>query len=220
MSAAAQTARFTFDLDLADARAGARVIDDGELAALLAGARDQARAEGRAEGESDAAARSAAGAAEAALAIATGTARLADAFDKALAGMRAEAAELAVLAARKLATHLIEREPVAEIAALFADCLVSLDRAPHLVIRCHPDLAGTIKPLAEANAAELGFAGRLVIMGEPEIALGDCRIEWADGGVMRDSAAVSGEIDRRIAAYVAAPPSSHDAATVLPGDDQ
>ncbi len=33
-----------------------------------------------------------------------------------------------------------------------------------------------------------GFEGRLVVLAEPEIALGDCRIEWADGGVVRDAA--------------------------------
>jgi flagellar assembly protein FliH len=220
MPAAAQTAPFTFDLDLGNARRKARVIDDGELAALLAGARDKARAEGRAEGEASAAARSADATAEAARALAAGAARLAETLDGALAGMRGEAAELATMVARKLAAHLIERDPAAEIAALLADCLASLDRAPHLVIRCHPELADTLKPLAEAHAAELGFDGRLVIMGEPEIAPGDCRIEWADGGVVRDTATINADIDRRIAAYAAARPSSPHEAALPPGDDQ
>ncbi len=40
-----------------------------------------------------------------------------------------------------------------------------------------------------------GFEGRLVILAEPEIALGDCRVEWADGGVIRDRAAIEAAID-------------------------
>jgi flagellar assembly protein FliH len=49
-----------------------------------------------------------------------------------------------------------------------------------------------------------GFSGRLVVMGDPEIALGDCRLEWVDGGLVRDRAATAAEIDRRIAAFLAA----------------
>ena len=36
------------------------------------------------------------------------------------------------------------------------------------------------------SPAARGFEGRLVVLAEPEIAPGDCRIEWADGGVVRD----------------------------------
>ena len=39
-------------------------------------------------------------------------------------------------------------------------------------------------------ARERGFEGRLVIMGEPEIAPVDARLEWADGGVVREGAAI------------------------------
>ena len=35
-------------------------------------------------------------------------------------------------------------------------------------------------------AKERGFEGRLITLGEPDIAPGDVRLEWADGGVVRD----------------------------------
>ena len=41
------------------------------------------------------------------------------------------------------------------------------------------------------------FEGRLVVLAEPDIALGDCRIEWADGGINRDSAATEAGDRRR-----------------------
>jgi len=34
----------------------------------------------------------------------------------------------------------------------------------------------------ERLAKQSGFEGRLVILAEPEIDAGDCKIEWADGG--------------------------------------
>ena len=47
-------------------------------------------------------------------------------------------------------------------------------------------------------------ADRLVVLGEPDIRMGDARIEWSDGGIVRDSAALEAEIDERIAQYIAA----------------
>ena len=41
-------------------------------------------------------------------------------------------------------------------------------------------------------------------MSDPAMAPGDCRIEWADGGVARDRAATLATIDELVARYVAA----------------
>ena len=48
------------------------------------------------------------------------------------------------------------------------------------------------------------FEGRLVVLAEPDIAVGDCRIEWADGGINRDSAAADAAIGAAVAGYVSA----------------
>ena len=42
-----------------------------------------------------------------------------------------------------------------------------------------------------------------VVLAEPGMAAGDCRIEWADGGVKRDLAATESAIDVAVARYVA-----------------
>ncbi len=42
------------------------------------------------------------------------------------------------------------------------------------------------------------------MLAEPDIAPGDCRIEWADGGVKRDRAATEAAIAEAVARYVAA----------------
>ena len=49
-----------------------------------------------------------------------------------------------------------------------------------------------------------GFEGRLVVLAEPGMALGDCRIEWADGGLARDRAATEAAIGEAVGRYVAA----------------
>ena len=94
-----------------------------------------------------------------------------------------------------LPTASSRSQPVAELETLIAECLTSIESAPHLVIRCHPDLADTVRAATEARIATSGFTGRLVVIGDPEVALGDGRIEWADGGLVRDRAAISAAID-------------------------
>ena len=48
-----------------------------------------------------------------------------------------------------------------------------------------------------------GFEGRLVVLAEPEIAPGDCKIEWADGGVVLERAAIEVKISELVGRYLA-----------------
>jgi flagellar assembly protein FliH len=43
-----------------------------------------------------------------------------------------------------------------------------------------------------------------VVLAEPDIAPGDCRIEWADGGVNRNRASAEAAISEAVNRYVAA----------------
>jgi len=53
-------------------------------------------------------------------------------------------------------------------------------------------------------AQQRGFEGRLVVLAEPDLAPGDCRIEWADGGRVRERAAIEATISELVARYIAA----------------
>lgn len=202
MSAA--PAKFNFDLDLGRPRERNSVVTESAMTTLVADARIAGRAEGFAEGERSATANAARQLAEAANGLADRVAALSASLEDSKKATLAEAVELAARIARKLAGALVEREPTAEIEMLIAECLASLDGVPHLVIRCHPDLADAVREIATGRMATSGFTGRLVVMGDPDQPLGDGRIEWVDGGIVRDMAAISAEIDNRIAAYLAA----------------
>jgi flagellar assembly protein FliH len=171
---------------------------------LIASARDEGRREGLAEGERNATVKAAQAMAKAATDLADRTAAMNAALDDNRHATLSDAVSLAAAIGRKLARHLLEREPAAEIEALVAECLASLDAVPHLVIRCNDELADAVRDLAKERIATSGFSGRLVVLGEPDIRLGDARIEWSDGGIIRDTAALEAEIDQRIAQYIAA----------------
>jgi flagellar assembly protein FliH len=117
--------------------------------------------------------------------------------------METEAVDVAVAVARKLCAELIAREPLGEITALVSDCFSHLVSTPHLVVRINDSLYEGARTRIELLAAQAGFEGRLVILAEPAIATGDCRIEWADGGVVLDSAAIEAKISELVGRYLA-----------------
>ena len=111
---------------------------------------------------------------------------------------------LAFLIARRFAGHLIARQPLGEVVALISECLGPLRRSPHVVIRvCERD-SETLRQHIDKIAYERGFEGRIVILGEPDIERGDCRLEWADGGLVRDRKALEKQIESSIRRYFAA----------------
>jgi flagellar assembly protein FliH len=117
--------------------------------------------------------------------------------------LEAEAVDVAYAVGAKLACELIAREPFAEIAALAAGCFDHVIGTPHVVVRINDALYTDAHEQLAEIARLRGFEGRLVILAEPEVALGDCRIEWADGGLCRDRAKTEAAIAEAVAAYVA-----------------
>jgi flagellar assembly protein FliH len=113
-----------------------------------------------------------------------------------------EAVDVAVAIARKLAPELIAREPFAEIAALATDCFRHLVATPHVVVRVNDALHQTAREKLDDIVRACGLNSRLVVLAEPDIAPGDCRIEWADGGIKRDSAAIMAAVNEAVARYV------------------
>ncbi|AEQ52412.1 FliH/SctL family protein [Pelagibacterium halotolerans] len=196
--------KFTFDLDLAHKPPANKVLPEAEFDRIVAAARQEGYNRGLAEGQSGAQAQSAATLAKSAEKLASQVAGMVQTIQDYEKRHLAQSVGLAATVGRKLAAHLIAREPQAELAALLHECVASLEAAPHLVIRCHPDLCDAIKAIAEERMKVSGLSGRLIVLGDPEIRMGDGRVEWADGGLVRDINAISNEINTRVSAYLAA----------------
>ena len=117
--------------------------------------------------------------------------------------METEAVDVAVAVARKLCSELIAAEPLGEVTGLVADCFSHLVATPHLVVRVNDQLYEAARERIERLAKPRGFQGRLVILAEPNIPTGDCKIEWADGGVVLERAAIEAKIDELVGRYMA-----------------
>jgi len=196
------TAKYMFDEDFATGEKPTMTVLEAER--RRADAEAQAHRKGFAAGQAQAQNEVTQRASAALARIADGLERL----DRALTGietrLETEAVEVAVAVAAKLAPQLIAREPFAEISALATECFHQLVTTPHIVVRIGADIYETAKDRLEEIARARGFEGRLLVTSDTAMAPGDCRIEWADGGVTRDHAATLSAIDDVVGRYVAA----------------
>jgi flagellar assembly protein FliH len=112
--------------------------------------------------------------------------------------------DLALAIVRKLHPALVERQGLAEIEAVLAQCLESLKQEPRLVAYvASARLDALQERLAQLSAAS-GFEGRVVLIGDDAMGESDCRVEWADGGVEREAGRIWRAIEEALARYIAA----------------
>ncbi len=199
--------KFLFDVDFATGphRTPAEpTITLAEHAVKLAEAETAAHRRGYADAQADAAVEANRRIAAALECIAASLAETTNGLKAIEARLECEAVEVAVSVARKLAPALIASEPFAEIAALASDCFRQLVSSPHIAVRVNDALYAAAREKLDDIVRAKSFEGRLVVLAEPDIAIGDCRVEWADGGINRDSAAADAAISDAVAGYISA----------------
>jgi flagellar assembly protein FliH len=202
-------ARFLFDQDFGDKRARR---DDAEPVVTVAFHEEQMRraeeaahlrgvVQGRTEAEADETARLAGATQRLAVAMQDMVEHLNVAVD----AIEQQAIDLALAVARRLAGAALERLPTVEIERLVRESFADLRATPHVVVRIEPMLVERMTPVFERIARETGYAGRLVVLGDEAMGASDVKIEWADGGIARDLAA----LDAGIEALATGPVSSN-----------
>ncbi len=199
----AAPAKFLFDVDFSAPDKREKAATPAEIAAKVAEAEARAYRAGYDAAQREAKVESDRRAALALEEIGIAIRGIASRFASIETRMETEAVDVAVAVARKLCAELIAREPLGEITALVSDCFSHLVSTPHLVVRINDSLYDAARGQIERLAAQSGFEGRLVILAEPAIATGDCRIEWADGGVVLDRAAIEAKISELVGRYMA-----------------
>lgn len=197
--------KFMFDTEFA-AEAKKQVepkITLNEHHQLMALARQEGYGAGFADGDAQANAAIARHRADALAVVADRISEAAGALAALEGRLEQEATDIAVAVASKLSASLMAREPLGEIRTLVGDCFANLRGVPHLVIRVHDDLLEDARTELTRLAHERGFEGRLVILAEPVIGFGDCRIEWSTGGIVLDREEISLRIAEAIERYLA-----------------
>ena len=198
----AAPAKFLFDMDFSD-KARERQATPSEIVQKIASAEARAYRDGYEAGQREAKAESDRRIALALEEIGIAIKGIAARFSGIEGRMETEAVDVAVAVARKLCSALIAAEPLGEVTGLVGDCFSQLVSTPHLVIRINDALYEVTREQIERLAKQSGFEGRLVILAAPEIETGDCKIEWADGGVVLERAAIEARIEELVGRYIA-----------------
>ena len=108
----------------------------------------------------------------------------------------AQLQEIALVIARKIMPTYINRHGAGEIETIVAKVIAEMGREPRLVFRVNEANFDSVSARINALAATAAYAGKLVILGDPDMGVSDCRIEWADGGIERDLKKLWHDIDR------------------------
>jgi flagellar assembly protein FliH len=162
--------------------------------------RQAAHAEGMASAEAEAVRQSAAALEQLAQTLGAITATAQQEIDR----IQADAAQLALMIAQKLAGNALNEQPEHAIEALIVHCLQALPSEPHMVVRVDDTLSDGIRARLDPLVKRTGFEGKIMVFGEPERTRADCRIEWTDGGIERDFATAATAIEAAIERFITA----------------
>ncbi len=165
-------------------------------------AREQAFAEGRSAGVAATQGEIDAAIAKALHAITSGLTGLGAAQVAANDALYRDGVELACLVASRLASALVADQPLAEVEALVRDCLEHLRDEPRIVVRVGEVSIDDLAPQIDGLAERCGFPGKIVLLPDDGLAVGDCRVEWADGGAERNREFVASAVDTAVARYM------------------
>ena len=114
-------------------------------------------------------------------------------------GVRAEAALLALAAAKKIAPAALAALPAGDVENAMREAMHQAIGEPRITLRAAPDVIAALEGKVEAIAHEEGYDGRVILAADPAITGADCRIEWRGGGSERSEAAIEAALDALIA---------------------
>lgn len=100
--------------------------------------------------------------------------------------------------AEKLAGRLVEQSPLSTIEATARAIMDDLRGSAHVAVRVAPSIVDSCKNRLTLLLRENGIEPKLFVFPDPDIAAGDCRIEWADGGIVRERAVLLHLIDKSL----------------------
>ena len=104
--------------------------------------------------------------------------------------IRAEAAGLAITAAKKLAHAALAAAPEAEIEEALRVALHQAIGEPRVIVTTASLIAHKIQERADDIAHHEGYEGRMQFVPDDGLANADCRVEWRGGGIERAQSAI------------------------------
>jgi len=194
------TAKFTFDTEF---RGPSDVASDAARArqkkTMTVEEIETMRADAQAEGTQAASVRAAENIEQAASALVAALKAALDRSHGEIESVRAEAAALALAAAKKIAPAALAALPAGDVENALREAMHQAIGEPRITLRAAPDVAAALEGKVAAIAHEEGYDGRVILAADPAITGADCRIEWRGGGSERSEAAIEAALYALIA---------------------
>lgn len=117
--------------------------------------------------------------------IAGGLDRLVAAEDKRDIAAMVDTVKLAMRVTHKLLPQFAQRFALDEIERVILQSLEARRDEPRIAITVSGLHLDTMKQRIDALAGERGYAGKVIVIADDNLAATDVRVEWADGGAER-----------------------------------
>lgn len=114
--------------------------------------------------------------------------------------MRAEAAGIALSAARKIAGAALDQFAPERITAAVEAAMDALRHQPRLMVKVSPEALETLKPRIDEMCETHGYAGTVLLRAQAGLGKGEVLIDWSDGVVSSSPQ----EAEARISALIEA----------------
>ncbi len=192
--------KFTFDTEFAGGEtrptAAARAR---QKQTLTTEELENLQASARSEGENNATVR-AAEALDRTIAALTITIRAAlDNSHAQVEALRAEAAELALAMAKRIAPAALAALPAGDVEIALRQAMHQAIGEPRITLRAAPAVVDALEARLTDIAHEEGYEGRVMIAADAAMTGADCRIEWRGGGAERSEKAIEDALTALIA---------------------
>ena len=112
-----------------------------------------------------------------------------------------DAVIVAASVARKLLPEKMAEAAIEEIEDLVRRTVAELIQEPKVIVHTNPEISETLREKLAEVAAETGFDGRLTIIDDEKQPLGNCVMEWSDGGAERDVGRMLNDLDDLVDRY-------------------
>lgn len=116
--------------------------------------------------------------------------------------------QTALAIVRKLMPEYAASYGLGEIQAVVAQVVAEMAHEPRLVVRVSEAQFDAVNARLKDVTDRQAYAGKVVLLGEAGFSPGDCRVEWADGGIERNQEILWQEIERIMRQTHTLPPAT------------
>ena len=117
----------------------------------------------------------------------------------------------AMAVCRKVVPALSEKNAIGEIQGLLEKNFHFLKDEPKISLRLNPFLADKIKPVLADLVKKESYAGKIAVIRDDSLPVGDCLVEWKNGGLQRNAQDVLNQTEELVKLYAQAEPMTEPA---------